>query len=479
MNKQSQPSKQSETINGATSDDTNVGSQMYEFCRDLFPICRSLTGDGVRQTLQVLKQHLPELNICSVPSGTECFDWTVPPEWNIRDAYILDPDGIKIVDFKQSNLHVVGYSTPVDQFVELEELESHLYSLPDQPTAIPYITSYYKERWGFCLSHEQRQSLKPGRYRVVIDSVLAEGELNYGELVLPGETDEEIFLSTYICHPSLANNELSGPAVATFLAKWLTDLPNRQHTYRIVFIPETIGSIVYLSQHLEELKKNVVAGFVLSCVGDDRNYSYLASRFGNTLADDVANHVLKHLHPEYKSYSFLDRGSDERQYCSPGVDLPMCSIMRTKYGCYPEYHTSLDNLDLISPAGLQGAYEVYQKCFECLEHNETLKISVCCEPQLGKRGLYPTTSSVDTKSIVADMMNLLAYCDGTMTLLEVSEVIQVKMWDMLPIVERMKEEGLLIPVQQALKVESQASSHKQTVVPPRHLTRTTQPARRS
>lgn len=443
-----------------TGIDANVGSYMYDLCRELFPICRSLTGDGVRQSLEILKRHLPELDINSVPSGTECFDWVVPPEWNIRDAYIIDPDGKKIVDFKQSNLHVVGYSTPVDQFMELDELDPHLYSLPNQPDAIPYITSYYKERWGFCLTHDQRQTLKPGRYRVVIDSVLAAGELNYGELVLPGETDEEIFLSTYVCHPSMANNELSGPAVTTFLAKWLKTVPNRRYTYRIVFIPETIGSIVYLSKHLKHLQKNVVAGFVLSCTGDDRDYSYLASRYGDSLADKVATHALKHMHPGFKSYSFLDRGSDERQYCSPGVDLPMCSIMRTKYGCYPEYHTSLDNLDLVSAAGLQGAYEVYQKCFECLERNETLQVSVCCEPQLGKRGLYPTTSSVDTKSIVADMMNLLAYCDGTMTLLEISELIEVKMWDMFPIVDKMKAEGLLLSTAQSQTDSNQTTSSK-------------------
>ena len=446
-----------------TDSNANVGAQMHGLCRELFPICRSLTGDGVRQSLEILKRHLPELETHSVPSGTECFDWVVPPEWNIRDAYILDPDGNKIVDFKQSNLHVVGYSTAVDQFMELDELEPHLYSLPNQPNAIPYITSYYNERWGFCLSHEQRQSLKPGRYRVVIDSELVAGELNYGELVLPGETDQEIFLSTYVCHPSMANNELSGPAVTTFLAKWLKTVPNRRYTYRIVFIPETIGSIVYISQHLKHLKENVVAGFVLSCTGDDRDYSYLASRFGDSLADKVATHVLKHMHPDFKSYSFLDRGSDERQYCSPGVDLPMCSIMRTKYGCYPEYHTSLDDLDLISAAGLQGAFEVYQRSFECLERNETLKISVCCEPQLGKRGLYPTTSSVDTKSIVADMMNLLAYCDGTMTLLEISELIQVKMWDVFPIVDKMKAEGLLLSTEQ-----NQTCAEQKFNVPSRH-----------
>ena len=375
---------------------SSIGEAIYQFCIELYPICRSITGKGLRDTLGMIKEHLPGVKIVEVPTGTKAFDWVVPKEWNITDAYIIGPDGEKVVDFKETNLHVVGYSIPVNKTVSLDELQQHLYSLPEQPEAIPYVTSYYEERWGFCLTDNCRKKLKPGQYHVFIDSSLTDGSLTYGELILPGKTEKEIFFSTYICHPSLANNELSGPAVLTFLAKWLTSLENRRYTYRIIFIPETIGSIVYLSNNLQAMKENVVAGFNVTCVGDNRAYSYLPSRRGNTLADRVTLHVLKNLHPDFVQYSYLDRGSDERQYCSPGVDLPVVSVMRTKYGCYPEYHTSLDNLDLISPEGLSGGYSVLKKCIECLERNEKLAVTVLCEPQLGKRGLYP---NLGTKKI--------------------------------------------------------------------------------
>jgi aminopeptidase-like protein len=422
-------------------------NEIYDFCVALFPICRSITGEGVRQTLGLIKNHLPDLTIYEVPSGTQAFDWTVPREWNIKDAYIIDPDGNKIVDFQVNNLHVVGYSLPVDTTLTLDELQDHLHSLPDQPDAIPYITSYYKERWGFCISHKQRQSLKPGKYHVYIDSSLSEGSLTYGELLIPGKNPAEIFLSTYICHPSMANNELSGPAVTTFLAKWLQSLEKLNFSYRIVFIPETIGSIVYLSQNLSKVKEKVKAGFNITCIGDERSYSYLASRYGDTLADRVATHVLKYLHPNYIAYSFLARASDERQYCSPNVDLPVATMMRTKYGEYPEYHTSLDNLDLISPAGLLGGFEVLQHCILCLEHNETLKTTVLGEPQLGKRGLYPTLSTKNSKQTVQDMMNLIAYCDGTNDLLNVAEIINVPMWKLFDLVDLLKSNDVLEVIQ--------------------------------
>jgi len=421
---------------------TEIGDSIYALAKELFPICRSITGNGVRKTLRILQAEVGMLEIHEVPTGQKAFDWEVPREWNIRDAYVIDPTGEKIIDFQQSNLNVVGYSVPVDKVVSLDELQEHLHSLPEQPNAIPYITSYYQERWGFCLTHTQRETLPPGQYRVMINSELEKGSLTYGEIILPGRVSEEVFLSTYICHPSMANNELSGPTVVTQIAKWLQTI-DRHYTYRIVFIPETIGSIVYLSRNLDEMKQNIIAGYNITCVGDDRNYSYLASRQGDTLADRVAQHVLGHMHPEFTAYSYLDRGSDERQYCSPGVDLPVASIMRTKYGEYPEYHTSLDNLDLVSAAGLQGAYEVIRRCIECLEANETLRVTVRCEPQLGKRGLYPTLSTKRTAEMVRDMMNLLAYADGSRTLLEIADTIGVPMWELIPIVHRLKDEGLL------------------------------------
>lgn len=421
-----------------------TGKEMYELVKRLFPICRSLTGNGVRETLKIIQEHIP-IKIQEVLTGTKVFDWTVPREWNIHDAFIEDESGNKIIDFKRNNLHVVGYSIPVDRWVSLSYLQEHLYSLEDQPDAIPYVTSYYTERWGFCIAHNQRVKLKEGKYRVFIDSSLKEGHLTYGEYIIPGKEEQEVFLSTYICHPSMANNELSGPVVTTFLAKWLSELNHRRYTYRIIFIPETIGSIVYLCHNYDKMKKNIIAGFVVTCVGDDRSFSFLASRQANTLADKVALHVLKHMVRDFKVYSFLDRGSDERQYCSPGIDLPVCSVMRTRYGEYPEYHTSLDNLDLITPSGLLGGYTVLHKCIECIENNETLKVAVLCEPQMGKRGLRPTLSTKN-KNIgkeIRNMMNLLAYSDGKHSLIEIAETINVPLWGILETVKKLKEEGLL------------------------------------
>lgn len=367
--------------------ESKVKEEMYELCERLFPICRSITGDGVRKTLQMLVEvYGNEINIHEVPTGTKVFDWTVPKEWNIKEAYIENSKGQRVIDFKNNNLHVVGYSLPVDKFVDLQELKSVVYTQPDQPDAIPYVTSYYKECYGFCMSQNQLDKLPEDTYHIVIDSELKEGSLTYGEIIIPGDTEEEVFLSTYICHPSMANNELSGPVVATFLAKWLNLLVKRRYTYRIIFIPETIGAITYLSKNLQYLKEHVIAGFNLSCVGDNRTFSYVESRYGDTLADKAAKNVLSFYYPDYKTYSFLKRGSDERQYNAPGVDLPVCAICRSKYGEYPEYHTSKDNLELISPEGLLGAYEVYQQCILSLENNYSYKINVLCEPQLGKEG---------------------------------------------------------------------------------------------
>jgi aminopeptidase-like protein len=423
---------------------SHLGKEMHQLCTELFPICRSITGNGFRESLAILRKHIPDLKSIETPTGTQCFDWEVPKEWNINDAYIITPDGKKICDLKQSNLHVMGYSTPIDKVMSLEELQKHLYSLPHQPDAIPYITSYYKERWGFCITDAERKKLQPGDYRVVIDSQLHDASLTYGELIIPGESEKEIFISTYLCHPSMANNELSGPAVTTFIAKWILGLSNRKYTYRIIIIPETIGSITYLSKNYLKMKKNVIAGFNITCIGDDRTYSYLASRDGNTLADQVVLHVLKHTHPEYKKYSFLDRGSDERQYCSPGIDLPVCSIMRSKYACYPEYHTSLDDLSLVTATGLEGGYEVVKKAIECVELNEILSSTVLCEPQLGKRGLYPTISTIGSGASVKNMMNFLAYTDGKLNTLEIAEIIGIPLWELAETMTKLFNEGLLV-----------------------------------
>lgn len=423
------------------ADDPAVGRAMHRLLTDLFPICRSITGAGVRRTLAQLGGHLP-LRTHEVPSGTPAGDWVVPPEWNIRDAYIEDDQGRRIAEFARNNLHVVGYSTPVDRSMPLEELQGHLHSLEDQPDAVPFVTSYYAQRWGFCLSHRERQALRPGSYRAFIDSDLSSGALTYGEVILPGRSSQEVLLSTYVCHPSMANNELSGPVVTTFLGKWLAGEP-RHYTYRIVFVPETIGALVYLSRHLDELKENVVAGFNVTCVGDERAYSFMPSRRGDTLADRVALNVLRSEHPEFTAYSYLDRGSDERQYCSPGADLPVVSVMRSMYRTYPEYHTSLDDLRLVTPAGLAGAYHAIRHCLEVLEGNRSYRTAIWGEPQLGRRGLYPTLSAKGSAEGVRDMMNFLAYADGTHDLVAISDIIGVPARRLLPIAARLRDAGVV------------------------------------
>ncbi len=423
----------------------SIGNEMYALCDQLFPICRSITGNGVRETLRVLQSICSAMTLHEVPTGTQVFDWTVPKEWNIRDAWIKNSKGEKILDFAKSNLHVMGYSIPVNQKVTLEELLPLIHTQSDQPDAIPYVTSYYKERYGFCMSQEQKDALQEDTYHIYIDSDLKDGSLTYGEILIPSTegNKDEIFLSTYVCHPSMANNELSGPAVTIYLAKWLWEKKHRRYNYRIIFIPETIGAITYLSQHLPEMKKNIRAGFNISCVGDDRTYSYVASRYGNTLADKVAKNVLSFRYPEYKRYSFLQRGSDERQYNAPGVDLPVCAVCRSKYGEYPEYHTSKDDMGLVSPTGLQGAYEVYRDMIEALEYNHKYRIQCLGEPQLGKRGLYPTISQKGSSGAVRAMSNFIAYADGTNDLIDISNMIGAPTKAVIPIVRQLLKTDLL------------------------------------
>jgi len=414
-----------------------VDQSMYSLAKKLFPICRSITGNGVRKTLSIIQEKIPIIQK-EIASGTKVFDWTVPDEWNIKDAYVKDENGKKIIDFNKLNLHIVGYSIPFKGKLPLKELKKHLHTIPEQPEVIPYITSYYEKRWGFCLTYNDYKQLKGGIYEVNIDSEIKPGSLTYGELIIQGKIDEEILLSTYICHPSLANNELSGPVVTTCLAKYLLDrneIP--RYTYRIIFIPETIGSIAYLSIHKKHLKKKVIAGYVITCVGDPGPFSYLQTRKENTLIDRVTIHVLKHSNFEYEIYNFLERGSDERQYNSPGIDLPIGSLMRTKSGRYPEYHTSADNLDFITPKALFESLEMYKLCVNILEKNYKYVTTILCEPQLGKRGLYPTLSTKTSGKSVRDMMDLLAYCDGENDLLWIAEKINRPIWSLFPIVEQL------------------------------------------
>ena len=422
---------------------------MYQWATDLFPIHRGLTGDGVRQTLGYIKELLPNLAVHEVPSGTKAFDWTVPKEWVIREAYFHAPE-CEPIDIKQNNLHVVQYSAPFQGWISWDELDAHLHSLPDQPLAIPYVTSYYKQQWGFCLTHRQRAAVRAhgDLFYVHIDSELKDGHLTYGELVIPGEKQTEVLLSTNICHPSMANNELSGPVVVAALAQWLASAP-RRHTYRILFLPETIGALVWLSRHPEECARTI-AGYQVVCCGDERTYSYLPSRKGNTLADRAAIKALRGANiyhgantPSFTLYSYLDRGSDERQWCAPGIDLPVGSIMRSKYDTYPEYHTSLDDLSFISQKGLEGSLAVYKRALEIIEANRTYKVTTLGEPQLGKRGLYPTESTKDTFSKVENVLNLLAYADGTRDLIAISDIIGVDVLSCARTAEMLREHGLL------------------------------------
>ncbi|MFT5295369.1 MAG: aminopeptidase-like protein [Psychroserpens sp.] len=416
--------------------------KMHSLATELFPICRSITGNGVRKTLEKLKEELPELDVFEVESGTQVFDWTIPNEWNLNEAYIIDPNGNKICSTDVNNLHLLNYSVPIDIEIELDELKSHLYTLPEQPDAIPYVTSYYKERWGFCLTHNQFKDLVLGKYRVYINTTLQPGHLTYAELKIPGDDEKEVFFSTYICHPSMANNELSGPVLTTFLAKWIQSLPKRRYSYRFVFIPETIGSITYLSQNLDDVQKKHLTGFNVSCVGDERAFSYLPSRDGNGLADVTIKHVLKNTDPNYITYSYLERGSDERQYCAPGVDLKIASLMRSKYGTYPEYHTSKDDLNFVTAKGLGDCLLAYMRCISIIENNYNFIATQKCEPQMGKRGLYPTIGNSISLN-VRQMMNILAYCDGNHSLIDIANVIGVPAWEIISTLTLLETENLI------------------------------------
>lgn len=419
------------------------GQTMYNLAARLFPICRSITGDGFRKSLDIIRETVPEIKVYEVPTGTQAFDWTVPKEWNCKGGGIYRLNGEKVIDFKDTNLHVLGYSQPVDKVVSREELLQHVYTLPEQPDWIPYVTSYYVERWGFCMSENQKQSLEDGQYRVLVDATLEDGSLTYGELIIPGETEEEIMLSTYLCHPSMANDELSGPVVQAELAKYIQSLPRRRYTYRLVFIPETIGSLVYCSRNLDVLQRNVKAGFVLCCIGDTRTYSYIASKYEDTLADRVMQNVLKFHYPDYIKYSYLKRGSDERQYCSVGIDLPVCGFCRSKHQEYPEYHTSADDMNFISPEGLEGSYDVMVKVINALENNHYYHILCKGEPQLGKRGLYPTISQKGTFHSILSLRDFIAYADGRNDLIDISNIINVPIDLLLPMKDKLMENGLL------------------------------------
>jgi len=401
------------------------GSEIYQLVKKLFYINRSLTGDGNRETLKIIKKILPNLKIHEVKSGTKVFDWKIPLEWNISDAYIIDPLGKKIIDFKKNNLHVVGYSKKINKTISYEELIKKIYYKKDMPSAIPYVVSYYNSDWGFCMSYSQFKNLKKGKYKVFIDSKISKGSMTYAELLIKGKSNKEILLSSYICHPSMANNELSGPCLLTFLAKKILQIKKRNFSYRIVFHPENIGAINYIHSNLKILKKNIIGGYVISCVGDNKDFSFIPSKYGNTISDDIAKYVLGQKSKKFKQYSFNEAGSDERRYCAPGVDLPIASVLRTKYGSFKEYHTSLDNLKFVSKQGFSGSYEVYLNIIKMFENNFKLKIKTICEPQLSKRNLYPKVSSWPDKagySKLKALMSMINYADGKNTILDICKI---------------------------------------------------------
>lgn len=423
----------------------NRSQQMLQWCKDLFPMPRSLTGLGVKRTLDYLRKLNPELQVTTIASDSTVFDWAVPKEWAIREAFIQHIDsGQKFAEFSKLNLHVVGYSVPVDTVMLLGEIKSEIHTEPKQPDWVPYVTSYYDRTWGFCMSENQKASLPEGDYRVLIDSDLFDGEMLLADAVLPGNKEEEIFFSTYICHPSMANNELSGPALSAALMHFVKqEIDSPRFTYRFALVPETIGSLAYLQANLNLLKRNVVCGFVLSCVGDDRAYSHVESRMGGSLADRALEAAFVGL-PNVTRYSFLQRGSDERQYCAPGIDLPVAGFCRSKLGEYPEYHTSADNFDVVTAEGLRGSYEVMTQIIRAFEVGLFPKVCVLGEPQLGKRNMYPTVSRKGSlPQSTKHRMDLLAYSDGQHSIFDIGLKIYAPISEVISEIRLLKDCGLL------------------------------------
>lgn len=416
----------------------------------LWPLPRSITGNGLRDSLKILGEVVP-LKLVEVPTGKEVFDWTIPPEWNVAEAYVVDPKGKKILDFSENNLHLVGYSIPFEGEMTRQELDAHLYSLPELPEAIPYVTSYYNKRWGFCLSQKQRDDLPEGKYQVVVRSSLKEGSLTYGHFILApesGKSEGEILLSTYLCHPSMANNELSGPLALASLYRALKGMPGRRFSYRFVVAPETIGAIAYLSEHGEAMKRDSRGGFVFTCCGLKDEFTLKKSKRGDSAADRCAANILRFSGKGHRVDDFFPTGSDERQFCSPAFNLPVISISQGRYMEYPEYHTSLDNKALLSFAAIQGAVNLHLKIIEALEGNRTYRaLHTECEPQLGKRGLYPTVGNF--REIGDELLRikyLLFYADGKNDLCQLAEIAKCSVLDLVPLAQKLEAAGLLAEV---------------------------------
>ena len=416
---------------------------MYELLKKLFPICRSITGNGVRTTFEILNEHLP-LTISEYPSGSECFDWTIPDEWNVKSATLKDETGKVIASFAENNLHLLGYSIPFKGRLSLDELRPHLYSLPQYPDVIPYLTSYYRRNWGFCLTHRQLEQLRPGMYEVEIDSTLEPGNLTLAESIIPGSNSQEIFFSSYICHPSMANDSISGVVLAVELYRYLAARKNNYYTYRFIFIPETIGAIAYLSRHKRAMRENCYAGMILTCEGDPGPFNYKRTRNGHTI-DRIAENILKFSGQKHYIHDFWLPGSDERQYSSPGINLPVATLMRSIYGKFPEYHTSADNLDFVTSAALQESFKMHCQIIEALEGNyryENLKPD--CEPFLSKYGLYdPIGGQKSREAQIFKLLSLLNYSDGNHSLIDIAEKIDVNILELVQLAAVLIEKGLL------------------------------------
>lgn len=422
-----------------------LSSELEIYFDRLWPICRSITGNGLRESFKILQEIIP-LELHEVPTGTPCFDWEIPKEWNINDAFIIAPDGRKIADFKVNNLHIVNYSVPINMELEYDALVDHLHYKEELPNAIPYYTSYYKNNWGFCLSYNDFLTLpKSGKYRVLIDSELKDGSLTYGQLLLPGKSSHEVLFSSYLCHPSMANNELSGPLVLAFLYQAIAQMPDRQYSYRFVLAPETIGVIAFLSHFAKEIDPVIRAGYVLTCCGDSGGFNYQRSKQVNSVADVVAEHVLKHSATAFNVRNFRVGGSDERQYCSPGFNWPVGSLMRTPYLMYPEYHTSRDNKDFISFKALSETVNMYARIVEALEWNQCFIGKVQHgEPHLAKYNVVPDQHEAGFDRMFKHrLLHMLSYADGSNDLITIAEKRGESIFDFIPVAEQCIKAGLI------------------------------------
>ncbi len=426
----------------------NYGNKIFNLAKNIFFLNRSITGNDVRKTLSVIKKILPQLKIHEIKSKKKVFDWQIPLEWNIKDAYVKKGNQT-IIDFKKNNLHIVGYSHSINKYLTLNELKKKIHYLKKIPNAIPYVVSYYKKDWGFCMPYNKFKKLKKGKYKVYINSTLKKGSLTYADMIIRGKSKKEILLTTYTCHPSMGNNETSGVCLLTYLGEYLQKQSKKgrlNFSYRIVFHPENIGAITYINQNLNQLKKNVIAGYVLTCVGDNKIYSYLKSKDENSLSNRAALNILKNNSDKFKIYEFIKSGSDERRYNAPGVDLPIGSLMRSKYGEYKEYHTSLDNLKFISEIGFQKSFETYLKIFTLIENNFKYKIKTICEPNLGKRDLYPLVSKWPNPKKyqeIENLLNFISYADGKNDLIFIADKLGVSGLELIDVIKNLKKKNLL------------------------------------